>query len=74
MSSNSQKPKLNEQTYLNALVGQKVKLTFLDGESMEATFVCADRYQLFVKDGNRVFMVFKHALRHIVPADGGEGR
>jgi sRNA-binding regulator protein Hfq len=64
--SNKEK-KLDQNTYLAALVGQAVRIAFVDGEVIKAVYVTADRYNLFVKVDDRVCMVCKHAVKWIWP-------
>jgi sRNA-binding regulator protein Hfq len=63
----NEKKKLTQDTYLEALVGQPVKIAFLDGKVMKAVYVTTDRYNLFVKAGDAVYMVCKHAIKWVCP-------
>lgn len=64
--SNEEK-KLNETVFLAALVGREVTATLLDGGELQGVFVTNDRFHLFLKVDDQVYMLYKHSIKYIVP-------
>ncbi|MBU0494489.1 MAG: RNA chaperone Hfq [Chloroflexi bacterium] len=59
-----------QEDYYTQWRGQVVKCVFQDGKALQGTLVSWDPYALLLEQGSRPVVVYKGALKYMLPAGG----